>query len=105
MNIDKIPNSGSFEANKWDRFTWKKSGSRSIMLFKEAECENPEYEAEVTFPDGVIDINNMDEWEISIGKFYNGGGEMQVHRTYIDQFDALLYHFLMEYGEKDQIII
>lgn len=102
MNINKIPTHGSYKRNEFDQYEWERDGENVIKMVKIAECENPQYEAYIVFPDGIMDFSQMDTWNISVGYSNSNGGECDLDDDYIDQFDALFDHFVLEYGTKDQ---
>lgn len=107
MKITDLPMTGSFAANEFDHYEWKRSEGfpNTITLHKAAECENPHYEAVVTFPNGVISRKQMDKWEISVATVNQNGGEGELSDDYIDQFDGLFDHFFEKYGQASQIIL
>ena len=107
MKTTDLPPNGTFSSSEFDNYEWRRSAANpnEIILIKLAECENPEYEAHILFPNGVISRKQIDKWEIGIAAVDQNGGEQDLNSDYIDQFDPLFDHFFEKYGQSKQIII
>ena len=68
MKITDLPMNGKYKRNEWDHFEWERlEGYPNTLRFRKiAECENPDYEGDITFPNGVINFDDMSACDISI---------------------------------------
>ena len=97
MNINDLPKTGSLTINGID-FDWEKSGQNHLIVSRHAEADNPHYEAEVGFPGGVIDLEQVDSWDVAIATVDQDGGEGWMDEDYIDQFDSFFAELVKKYG-------
>lgn len=107
MKITDLPMTGTFSPNEFDHYEWERRAEHPNILFlnKAAECENPHYEADVYFHEGIIDFKGATTWEAFVAAVDQNGGETALDPDYIDQFDPLFDYLFEKYGQDDQIII
>lgn len=98
MKITDIPFKGTYTHDQYHIYDWERVGENELILVKLAEAENPQYTAYVEFPNGVIDPNDVDNWDIGISKSYTCS-EIDVGPEFIDQFESLFEHFEEKYGK------
>jgi len=98
MKVTDIPSHGTYKHNHYDVYEWERRGDNELFIVKMAEAENPQYNVDVVFPNGMIDPNDVDNWVIGISKSYTDV-ETDVVSEFIDQFDKLFEHFEEKYGK------
>ena len=92
MQLGDIPNKGSVTLGYYD-YTWKRTSFDTLLLSKSADADDPHYEAEVKFPNNVIDYADADNWDVTIASIDQDGGEYLNDPAYIDQFESLFAYF------------
>jgi hypothetical protein len=93
LNINNLPKTGTITVHGIE-FDWMKTTPRHMQIVRHAEADNPEYEAEVGFPEGVIDMEQIDSWDVSVGIVDQNGGEYPLDDDFIDQFDSFFEKLL-----------
>lgn len=97
MNINNLPKTGALIVHGID-FEWMKTTPNHLTVVRHAEADNPEYEAEIGFPEGVIDLDQIDSWDVSVGIVDQDGGEHPLDEDFIDQFDTFFAKLAEMYG-------
>jgi hypothetical protein len=100
MKITDLPMNGKYKRNEWDQFEWERlEGYPNNLRFRKiAECENPSYEAEVHFPGGIVNFDDMSACEISVGSVDQDGGEYDLDEEwFFDIFYPLMDHLAEQF--------
>ena len=94
IQLSDIPTDGTYKKNDIE-YSWQRSPGfpNSLFLFKEAVAENPPYEAAITCPDGILDLDDHSPDNITVCALHSNGGETDLGANWIDQFDSLIEHF------------
>ena len=92
MKLNDIPNSGIVTIGYYN-YTWQRTKFETLELTKSADADEPEYVAEVKFPDNVIDYGTSKDWHISIAVIDQNGGDHHRDPEYIDEFEQLFVYF------------
>ena len=104
MKITDLPKTGAVRIGMWDSFEWEYDPRypNTIRLQREAESDNAHLDAEVTFPNGEMDLTDTSNWNISIGKIDQNGGHREVDDDYISYFDSLFTYWEKNYGKMQE---
>lgn len=108
MKITDLPMNGKYKRNEWDQFEWERlEGYPNTLRFRKiAECENPDYEGEVTFPNGIINFDDMSACNINMAIIDRDGGDHGLDDNwFFDIFYPLMDYLAEKYGKDDKIIL
>jgi hypothetical protein len=105
MKITDLPMNGTYKRNEFAQFEWERFEvyPNTLLFRKIAECENPDYEAVVTFPNGIVNFDDMNACDISMGTVNQDGGESGLDEDwFFDIFDSLMDHLTEQYGKMQE---
>ena len=94
IQLSDIPSDGTYKKHDIE-YSWQRSPGfpNSLYLFKEAVAEKPSYEAAITCPGGILDLDGHSPDNITVCALNSNGGETDLGANWIDQFECLLAHF------------
>ena len=90
IQLSDLPATGTFTKRDTE-YAWEVYPN-SLILTRLMEAENPDYEAHISCPGGVLDLGNISPNDVSVGAVYTTGGYCDLGAKWIDQFECLLDH-------------
>ena len=90
IQLSDLPATGTFTKRNTE-YAWEVYPN-GLVLTKFMVAENPDYEAHISCPGGVLDLDNISPNDVSVGAVYTTGGSCDLGAEWIDQFECLLDH-------------